>query len=46
VKVGQVNENGVAIASGLSGTERVVAAAGAFLNPGDKIRPELRAAQR
>jgi HlyD family secretion protein len=46
VKVGQVNENGVAIASGLNGTERVVASAGAFLNPGDKIKPELQAARR
>jgi HlyD family secretion protein len=46
VKVGQVAESGVAIASGLSGTERVVAAAGAFLNPGDRIRPDLQAARR
>jgi hypothetical protein len=46
VKIGQVSDAGIAIQSGLSGTERVVVAAGAFLNPGDKITPELRAAAR
>jgi HlyD family secretion protein len=43
VKVGQTIENGVTIASGLAGNERVVASAGAFLNPGDKITPQLQA---
>ncbi|WP_420140831.1 efflux RND transporter periplasmic adaptor subunit [Sphingomonas sp.] len=43
VKVGQTTENGVTIASGLAGNERVVASAGAFLNPGDKITPQLQA---
>jgi HlyD family secretion protein len=41
VKVGQVTENGVTIASGLGGTEQVVASAGAFLNPGDTVKPAL-----
>jgi HlyD family secretion protein len=42
VKVGQVSSTGVAIASGLSGNERVVASAGAFLNPGQKVKPVLQ----
>ncbi|MFC3579957.1 efflux RND transporter periplasmic adaptor subunit [Sphingomonas hylomeconis] len=41
VKVGAVSDAGVAIASGLSGTERVVLSAGAFLNPGQKINPVI-----
>jgi RND family efflux transporter MFP subunit len=41
VKVGEVNDRGVSIASGLTGTERIVASAGAFLKPGDKINPIL-----
>ena len=42
VTVGEVNDRGVSIASGLSGNERVVESAGAFLNPGQRVRPELR----
>jgi hypothetical protein len=30
---------GIVIASGLSGNERVVMRAGGFLNPGDVVRP-------
>jgi HlyD family secretion protein len=41
VKVGTVTDKGVVIAEGLSGTERVVLSAGAFLNPNDKVRPKL-----
>jgi HlyD family secretion protein len=44
VRVGEVNDRGVAIASGLVGNERVVESAGAFLNPGQRVRPELRRA--
>jgi HlyD family secretion protein len=40
VRVGEVTDQGVSIAEGLNGTERVVAAAGAFLNPGQRVRPE------
>jgi hypothetical protein len=40
VTVGQVSGGGVAIASGLTGRERVVASAGAFLTPGQKVKPE------
>lgn len=43
VKVGDVSDAGISIASGLDGSERVVLAAGAFLNPGDKVRPVPRA---
>jgi len=42
VKVGEVSDAGVAIADGLDGSERVVVSAGAFLNPGQKIKPILR----
>ena len=41
VKTGTVTDEGTAIVSGLSGTERVVLRAGGFLNPGDKVRPVL-----
>ncbi|GAA4770484.1 efflux RND transporter periplasmic adaptor subunit [Stakelama sediminis] len=43
VKVGQVSDTGASIASGLNGTERVVLNAGAFLNPGQKVNPVLKA---
>ncbi len=41
ITIGEVSDRGVAIASGLSGSERVVLAAGAFLNPGQKVKPIL-----
>jgi RND family efflux transporter MFP subunit len=41
VKTGTVTDEGTAIVSGLSGSERVVLRAGGFLNPGDTIRPVL-----
>jgi RND family efflux transporter MFP subunit len=40
VRIGNVSSAGVAIVEGLNGTERVVLSAGAFLNPGDKVRPQ------
>ena len=40
VRTGDVSSAGVAIVEGLNGTERVVLSAGAFLNPGDKVRPQ------
>jgi RND family efflux transporter MFP subunit len=43
VRIGTVTDRGVAIAEGLNGSEQVVASAGAFLNPGERIRPERRA---
>ncbi|MET0249785.1 MAG: efflux RND transporter periplasmic adaptor subunit [Sphingobium sp.] len=41
VKVGQVSSAGVAVVEGLTGRERIVASAGAFLTPGQKVKPEL-----
>ncbi|MGZ8282483.1 MAG: efflux RND transporter periplasmic adaptor subunit, partial [Allosphingosinicella sp.] len=46
VRVGEVSDRGMAIVEGLNGNERIVASAGAFLSPGQKVRPELRAARR
>jgi RND family efflux transporter MFP subunit len=45
VKIGEVDDRGVSIVAGLDGSERVVASAGAFLNPGDKIIPMREAAR-
>jgi HlyD family secretion protein len=42
VTTGEVSEAGVAISSGLTGNERVVLTAGAFLNPGQKVIPNLQ----
>jgi RND family efflux transporter MFP subunit len=39
VRVSGIVANGVTIASGLTGSERVVANAGAFLEPGESVRP-------
>jgi len=44
VTVGQVTDSGVSIAAGLNGTERVVASAGAFLSPGQKVKPVVQKA--
>jgi multidrug efflux pump subunit AcrA (membrane-fusion protein) len=41
VKTGDVSDQGVRIVSGLTGSERVVMTAGAFLNPGQKVIPQL-----
>lgn len=46
VKVGTVDDRGVTILSGLTGSERVVASAGAFLNTGDKVKPQLAPSPR
>ena len=42
VTLGTVTQDRVAIASGLTGNERVVLSAGAFLNPGQVVAPILR----
>lgn len=42
VKIGDVSDSGVAVLSGLTGNERVVYSAGAFLNVGEKVVPDLR----
>ena len=41
VKTGMVTGQGIAVTSGLSGTERVVLRAGGFLNDGDKVKAKL-----
>lgn len=41
VTTGEVSDAGVAITSGLAGTERVVLSAGAFLNEGQRVIPNL-----
>ncbi|OSZ69906.1 efflux transporter periplasmic adaptor subunit [Sphingomonas sp. IBVSS2] len=41
VVTGEVTDAGVSIAQGLAGSERVVLTAGAFLNPGQKVIPQL-----
>lgn len=45
VKIGEVTDGGVSIADGLQGNERVVLSAGAFLNPGQKVKPILQKSQ-
>ncbi|WP_176592526.1 efflux RND transporter periplasmic adaptor subunit [Sphingobium sp. EM0848] len=42
VKTGQVTDAGVSILNGLNGNERIVASAGAFLTPGQKVKPEVQ----
>ena len=44
VTLGPIGEKDVAIATGLDGSERVVMSAGAFLNPGQQIKPVLQKA--
>ncbi len=43
VTVGQVSDEGVAVTSGITGAEKIVTSAGAFLTPGQKVKPELAA---
>lgn len=45
VKVGTVTANGLTIAEGLDGTERVVLFAGGFLNPDETVNPKLQKKQ-
>nr|WP_228275270.1 efflux RND transporter periplasmic adaptor subunit [Sphingosinithalassobacter tenebrarum] len=42
IRAGEVSDEGVAIVDGLNGNERVVLSAGAFLNEGQKVKPELK----
>ncbi len=46
IKIGTVDENGVVVASGLSGMEQVVVSAGPFLNPGQEVAAKRVAARR
>lgn len=45
VTLGQVSDKGVAITSGITGAEKIVTSAAAFLTPGQKVKPELVKAQ-
>ena len=45
ITIGTVDDNGVTIAQGLTGDERVVLSAGPFLNPGQKVNPKREAAR-
>ncbi|WP_448585544.1 efflux RND transporter periplasmic adaptor subunit [Thermaurantiacus sp.] len=42
VKIGRVSEAGVSIREGLTGNERVIVSAGAFVRPGERVTPVLR----
>lgn len=45
VQLGMSTAEGVVILGGLDGSERVVRSAGAFLEPGEEVRPQTEAAQ-
>jgi HlyD family secretion protein len=40
VRIGEVSDRGMSIVEGLNGDERIVLSAGAFLTPGQRVRPE------
>lgn len=42
ITTGDVSDQGVRVSTGLTGSERVVMTAGAFLNPGQKVIPQLQ----
>lgn len=42
ITTGDVSDQGVRVSTGLTGSERVVMTAGAFLNPGQKVIPRLQ----
>lgn len=46
VTTGTVTDTGIAVVSGLSGTERVVQRAGAFLSAGEVVKPRLAEAPK
>lgn len=41
VKTGTVTDTGIAVIAGLNGTERIIQRAGAFLSPGEVVKPTL-----
>ncbi|HEX7875357.1 MAG TPA: efflux RND transporter periplasmic adaptor subunit [Sphingobium sp.] len=45
IETGQVSDKGVAVTRGLNGDERIVMSAGAFLTPGQKVKPEVQKAR-
>lgn len=46
ITIGEVKDEGVAIARGLDGSERVVATAAAFLKPGETVTPVLASGRK
>jgi hypothetical protein len=46
ITTGTVGDQGVSIATGLNGTEKVVVSAGAFLRPGEKVAPVMARSAR
>jgi HlyD family secretion protein len=42
IRIGELTDQGVTVVEGLNGNERVVQSAGGFLNPGQRVRPQLR----
>ena len=46
VTLGNVTGNGIIVASGLNGSERIVLSAGGFLNEGDTVKPSLQRPQQ
>lgn len=40
IKTGAITDNGIVVTEGLTGTERVVQRAGAFLSPGETVKPK------
>lgn len=45
IKTGMITEKGVVVSEGLSGSERVVQRAGAFLSAGETVKPQLAKSQ-
>ena len=42
IRIGELSDRGITVVQGLNGNERIVESAGAFLNPGQRVRPEMR----
>lgn len=42
ITTGGITEDGVTIASGISGTEQIILFAGGFLNPGETVNPKVQ----
>ncbi len=45
IVTGEIGSMGIPVVSGLTGNERIVASAGAFFQPGDKVAPVLKTAR-
>lgn len=45
IKTGMITENGIVVTQGLTGSERVVQRAGAFLSAGETVKPKVASAK-